>query len=293
MSEPCQTRSAADRPVLAAADISCGFIGLGSQGAPIARRLIDAGFATTLWARRPESLDRFRGSGARFASSVAELAGASDHVGICVVNDDDVRQVCAKLVPAMRAGGRIAIHSTIHPETCRSIQRLAAPSGIGVIDAPVSGGAPAAETGTLTLMLGGDPDTIARSSPVFESFARLIVHLGAVGAGQQAKLINNALLAANIGLADMALDAAARLGFDNKAVLMLLQQSSGRSFGLEVRGRVKAPCDFAHGAALLNKDVDLLGQVLGTDNRAFAMLRDASSRFLVRALGGNAPSESA
>lgn len=263
---------------------TCGFIGLGSQGAPIARRMIHAGFPMTLWARRAESLDPYRDTSARFAATIAELGGGAQHVGVCVVNDDDVRQVCDQLIPAMHPGSLIAIHSTIHPDTCRSIERQAAVRDVRLIDAPVSGGSPAAEAGTLTLMLGGDPDAIEVARPVFETFGRLIVRLGEVGAGQHAKLINNTLLAANIGLADMALAAGVELGISRDALVELLQASSGRSFGLEVRARMPAPTSFAHGAALLKKDVRLLGEVLGEQDPAFAALRDAAEPFLEQAL---------
>ncbi|CAN7626112.1 NAD(P)-dependent oxidoreductase [Phenylobacterium sp. LjRoot219] len=266
--------------------ITCGFIGLGDQGGPIARRMIEGGFPTVLWARRPESLAPYRDTLARVAATIAELGAQADHVGVCVVNDDDVRQVCEQLIPAMRRGGRIAIHSTVHPETCRSLERTAAERGVFVIDAPVSGGSPAAKAGALTLMLGGDPDAITTARPVFETFGRLIVRLGDVGAGQHAKLINNSLLAANIGLADMALAAGAELGIAKEALVELLQASSGRSFGLEVRARMPDPTSFAHGAALLKKDVRLLGEVLGADAPPFVGLRDAAADFLDRAMAG-------
>ncbi|CAN7490741.1 NAD(P)-dependent oxidoreductase [Phenylobacterium sp. LjRoot225] len=266
--------------------ITCGFIGLGDQGGPIARRMIDGGLPTVLWARRPESLDPYRDTPASFAATIAELGRKADHVGICVVDDDDVRQVCADLIPAMRPGARIAIHSTVHPDTCRSLEHDAAERGVFVIDAPVSGGSPAAKAGALTLMLGGEPDVIEAARPVFETFGRLIVRLGGVGAGQHAKLINNSLLAANIGLTDMALAAGAELGIAKDALVELLLASSGRSFGLEVRARMPAPTSFAHGAALLKKDVRLLGEVLGSEAPPFVALRDAADDFLSKALAG-------
>lgn len=266
---------------------TCGFIGLGDQGGPIARRMIDGGFPTVLWARRQGSLEPYRDTSARYAATVAELGAQADHVGICVVNDDDVRQVCDQLVPAMRPASRIAIHSTVHPDTCRAIEKAAAERGVRVIDAPVSGGSPAAKAGALTLMLGGDPDVIEAARPVFETFGRLIVRLGEVGAGQHAKLINNTLLAANIGLADMALTAGADLEIGKESLIELLLASSGRSFGLEVRARMPEPTSFAHGAALLKKDVRLLGEVLGTEAAPFIALRDAAAGFLERALAGS------
>ncbi|HEX7856161.1 MAG TPA: NAD(P)-dependent oxidoreductase [Sphingobium sp.] len=265
--------------------IRCGFIGLGSQGAPIATRMIAGGFSTTLWARRPESLEPFKGSGAAFASTIAELASNVDHVGLCVVNDTDVIEVCRQLIPALPRGARIAIHSTVNPETVRLIARDAAVQGIDVIDAPVSGGEPAAYAGTLTVMIGGEADAIAKALPVFQTFATLLPHLGEVGAGQNAKLVNNALLAANMAVADHALAAASALGIEKSALMELLAASSGRSFGLEVRGRMPTPQAFHHGGSLLLKDLRLLRDVLGKDPGAVG-LWDAAESFLVACTAG-------
>lgn len=259
--------------------VRTGFIGLGSQGGPMARRMAEAGFPLTLWARRPEALDPFRETAAGFASSIAELGAACDHVGICVIDDDGVRQVCAELIPAMRPGSRIVIHSTVHPETCFALARIAKDRGIDVVDAPVSGGGQGAAAGTLTVMVGGDVEPVAAARPVFESFAGTIVHLGGVGAGQTAKLINNALMAAHVALAQHALNAGAALGIDRQALVDLIKVSSGRSFGFEVGARLPAPSAFAHGAALLAKDVRLLGEVLG-DHPAFAAFDHIASPFL-------------
>ncbi|WP_254049846.1 NAD(P)-dependent oxidoreductase [Novosphingobium sp. TH158] len=259
---------------------TCGFIGIGDQGAPIARRMIDAGFETWLWARREASFEPFRDSAARYAATVEELGAKCDHVGICVVNDNDVREVCGKLFPAMRAGSRVAIHSTIHPDNCRALADQAREHGLVLIDAPVSGGSPAAKAGALTLMLGGDAEAITLAMPVFESFGKHIVHLGDVGAGQEVKLINNALLVANIGLAHQALEAGDRLGVDRGKLVELLQSSSGRSFGLEVRGRMQSPAGFRHGGALLRKDINLLLELIPEEGGPGASLAIAAKPFL-------------
>jgi 3-hydroxyisobutyrate dehydrogenase-like beta-hydroxyacid dehydrogenase len=240
-----------------------GFIGLGSQGGPMARRMVEAGYPLALWARRVEAFDPYRDTAATFADSVATLGAQADHVGICVVDDAGVRAVCADLIPAMAPGSRIAIHSTVHPQTCVALAEQAAARGIALIDAPVSGGGPGAAAGTLTVMVGGDKDAVAAARPVFESFAGSIFHLGGVGAGQLAKLVNNALMAAHMGLAQQALDASAVLGIDRQAFADLVRSSSGRSFGFEVAARLPEPSAFAHGAKLLAKDVRLLGEVLG------------------------------
>jgi 3-hydroxyisobutyrate dehydrogenase-like beta-hydroxyacid dehydrogenase len=259
--------------------MKCGFIGLGSQGAPMARRMIDADFDVTLWARRPDSLTPFANTKAKTAPSIAELGALADHLGICVVDDAGVREVCAAVIPAMREGSCIAIHSTVHPDTCTRLAEQAGARGIKLIDAPVSGGEPAARAGALTVMVGGDADAFAAAKPVFESFGKLILHLGKVGAGQQAKLINNALMAAHMGLAHHALQVGATLALERAALVELVKASSGRSFGFETYARLPTPQAFAHGGALLAKDVRLLGELRSADP-SVATIRDLAIPFL-------------
>lgn len=263
----------------------CGFIGLGSQGAPMARRMIDAGFETLLWARREVTLVPFRDTRARFAASVEELGKAVDHVGLCVVNDEDVREMTGRLLPVMRPGSVLAIHSTIRPATCRVVAGEASARGVDVIDAPVSGGSPAAEAGQLTVMVGGDVRVLGRTRPVLETFAELIIHLGEIGAGQYVKLINNSLFVANLGLADAAMAAGEAFGIDRANLVELLKASSGRSFAFDVRARMESPAGFRHGGALLRKDIGLLGEVLGTDHPAARRLAEAAEGFLEAAAG--------
>lgn len=261
------------------ASATIGFVGLGSQGGPMAQRIIEAGHPTLLWARRPETLQPFLAAGAQSAASLDDLGARSAHVGVCVVDDAGVRQVCDALIPAMGPGGRIAIHSTIHPRTCLELAAQAKARGIALIDAPVSGGGPAAAAGKLTVMVGGDGAALAAARPVFEAFAGLIVHLGDVGAGQTAKLVNNALMAAHMGLAHHALNAGEQLGVDRAALAELIKQSSGRSFGFEVFARLPNPGAFAHGGKMLAKDVGLLGEVLA-DHASFEALRAVAQPFL-------------
>lgn len=263
--------------------IRTGFIGLGSQGGPMARRMAQAGYPLTLWARRPDALADFADV-AQTAASVADLGAQCDHVGVCVVDDAGVQAVCASLIPAMRPGSRLLIHSTVHPDTCRTLAAQAAGHGVALVDAPVSGGGPGAAAGTLTVMVGGDAQAVALARPVLESFAATILHLGDVGAGQAAKLVNNCLMAAHMGLARHAIDAAATLGIDTGAFAALVKVSSGRSFGFEVAARLPNAGAFAHGAALLAKDVGLLGALLG-DDPAFAAFDNAATPFLDSALG--------
>jgi len=256
-----------------------GFIGLGSQGGPIAERLLAAGFSVAVWARREAALEPFVAAGATAAPSVGELGAQADHVGLCVVDDSGVIEVCDQLIPSMRPGSLLAIHSTILPESCAALAERCTQRGIAFVDAPVSGGGAAAAAGKLTVMCGGSDAAFAQAKPVFESFAGTLAHLGPAGSGQRAKIVNNALMAAHMGLAHAALDAGEALGINRSALAELIKASSGRSFGFEVYARLPNPRAFAHGAPLLVKDVSLLGAILPA-NKGASILRQAAADFL-------------
>lgn len=245
----------------------------------MARRIVESGYPLVLWARRAESLAPFKDTAASSAASIAELGARAEHVGVCVVDDGGVRQVCSELIPAMRPGGRIAIHSTVLPNTVIELARQARERGIAMIDAPVSGGGPGAAAGTLTVMVGGEEPAVAAARPIFATFGALIAHVGGVGAGQTAKLINNALMAANLAIAHHGLAAGAALGLDGGALREIIKVSSGRSFAFEVYARMPALSAFGHGAMLLAKDVRLLGEILGSDAN-FAPFREVAAPFL-------------
>jgi 3-hydroxyisobutyrate dehydrogenase-like beta-hydroxyacid dehydrogenase len=263
-----------------------GFIGLGSQGGPMARRIVESGYPLLLWARRAEALIPFEDTTAEAVASVSELGARAQHVGICVVDDAGVRQVCAELIPAMQPGSGIAIHSTVHPRTVIELAQQAEERGIALIDAPVSGGGPAAHSRTLTVMIGGDEKALIAARKIFETFAGLIVRVGGVGAGQMAKLINNALMAAHVAMAHHGLAAGAALGLDRQALCEIVKVSSGRSYGFEVYSRLPSPSAFAHGAKLLAKDVHLLREMIGTDP-SLAPLYDVAAPFLDLAQNGS------
>jgi 3-hydroxyisobutyrate dehydrogenase-like beta-hydroxyacid dehydrogenase len=266
--------------MISAEKLRVGFIGLGSQGGPMAQRIIDAGFEVTLWARREESLKPFDNSGAKFAETPEALAKQCNLVCVCVIDDAGVQELCGLLLPVLSPGSLLVIHSTIHPKSCVALAQQAKQYGIAVIDAPVSGGGPAAESGTLTVMVGGSEAHVTRARPVLNCFAGLVTHVGDVGTGQTAKLINNNLMAANLALAHAAVELGTILQLDRIELLKLIGQSSGRSFAFDVYARMPSPAAFAHGAALLKKDIRLLGELIGSDDKYFQQLGDVGSTFI-------------
>jgi 3-hydroxyisobutyrate dehydrogenase len=243
-----------------------GFIGLGSQGAPMARRIVDAGYPTTLWARRPASLEPFADTAAKVAGSPAELASASDLVCLCVVGDADVEELAGGdngLLAGLSSGGVIAVHSTVHPNTCRKLAAKASARGVSVIDAPVSGGAPAAQEGRLLVMVGGEPDVLERCRPVFETYANPVVHLGGLGSGQVTKLLNNLMFTANLGTAATALALGHALGVSPESLADVIGRGSGNSFALHNIKGSGGTLDRLAGLAgsLLQKDVRLVADL--------------------------------
>src|SRR5262249_62190883 len=115
--------------------------GAGRQAAPMASRIAESESQTPPWARREASLEPYADTAAKTAGSPAELAAASDLVCLCVVGDDDVREVLygeSGVLAGLAEGGIVAIHSTVHPDTCRESAEKAAAHGVSVIDVPVS-----------------------------------------------------------------------------------------------------------------------------------------------------------
>lgn len=265
-----------------------GFIGLGSQGAPMARRIVDSGYETTLWARRPASLEPFADTAAKIAASPAELAAASDLVCLCVVGDADVREVATGtdgVLAGMSAGTILAVHSTVHPDTCRDLADVAMAQGVSIIDAPVSGGGAAAADGRLLVMVGGSTDIVERCRPVFETYADPVVHLGPLGTGQTTKLLNNLLFTANLATARSTLALGTAIGIDPNRLGEVISQGTANSYAL---GRIVAAggtLDLiaTHAGPLLRKDVGLIadlatvagvepGIVLDTADATLAMI---------------------
>jgi 3-hydroxyisobutyrate dehydrogenase-like beta-hydroxyacid dehydrogenase len=246
--------------------VRVGFIGLGSQGAPMARRIAEGGFPLTLWARRQESLEPFGDTAARNAATPAAVAEASSIVCLCVTGDEDVKEVALGadgVLAGMASGGILVVHSTVHPETCIHLRGQAAEYGVSFLDAPVSGGGAAAEKGALLVMVGGEAAVLDRVRPVLATFGEPILHLGDVGAGQTAKLVNNLVFTAQIALSLEMFAFVDELGLDRAATAQVFEHGSGASraatilsaSGFDIRrlGQVAGK--------LLRKDLNLIANV--------------------------------
>jgi 3-hydroxyisobutyrate dehydrogenase len=201
----------ADRPKL-------GFIGIGLMGEAMTRRLLDRGYEVTVWNLEPERLDTVVPHGARAAASPAALTAASDIVLMCVLHTAAV-EACAFGPDGIAASARsdqiLVDLSTADPAATREFAaRLKRDTGMGWVDAPVSGGPPAARDGTMTVMAGGEPDDIARVRPLMADMAANFTHMGPSGAGQTTKMINQAIVGTGYVVMAEALVLAERAGID-------------------------------------------------------------------------------
>lgn len=169
------------------------FIGLGSQGAPIAAHLAPAGFETRVFDVVADRMAEAVASGATAASSSAEAADGADLVAICVPEDDHVRDVADEVLTTAQAGAVIAIHSTVLPDTVLEVAERAAERGVDVIDACVTGGPARAITKEIAFLVGGSEDAIDRARPVLEATSKQVLHAGELGNGSRLKLAINLL----------------------------------------------------------------------------------------------------
>jgi 3-hydroxyisobutyrate dehydrogenase-like beta-hydroxyacid dehydrogenase len=231
----------------------------------MAQRIVGQGFPMTVWARRAETLEPFVAAGAQVATSRHELGAASEILCICVLADQDVDDVLRGpegALAGMAPGGVVVVHSTVHPDTCRRLQDDH--PELRVIDAPVSGGGHMAAQRQLLVMVGGDADAFERCRPVLETFADPLVHLGPLGAGQEAKLLNNALFAAQLGLVADAFATATERGLDPAALRSVLEAGSSRSYAAQIIGGsgfgLAGMASIA--GPLLAKDVAILSELL-------------------------------
>lgn len=236
-----------------------GFIGLGAMGAPIARRLARQGFEVFGCDISPAMLKAFDEPGSRRTPDPIECARASQLLGICVRTDAQLEALVdgGTLYEALGSGGTVILHSTVAPELAVTQAELAAQHGVGFVDVGVSGGGPAAIEGQLSLYIGASEPDLAKARPWLEAIGKNLAHLGPVGRGQQAKLLNNLISVANYGMSAAIIDIGTDMGFDRQQLVDAFMAGSAQSFALRVApGFTAQGRDHMDLHDLLKKDVD-------------------------------------
>ena len=193
-----------------------GFIGLGLMGGPIVGRLLEAGYDVTVWNRSPEKIISAVANGATKAANVAELVSAVDLVLMCLTDSTAVEKVVfgEDGVASGAADDKLLVDfSSMRPDVTRKFAaRLKMETGMGWVDAPVSGGAKGAAAGTLAIMAGGEVEDVERVRPIVAVFSQRFTRMGEIGAGQVTKLCNQIIVASNVAAMAEAISFAEKSG---------------------------------------------------------------------------------
>ena len=231
------------------------FIGTGVMGAPMAGHLAKAGHDVTVFNRTRAKAEA---TGLRVAASPAEAASDAEAVITCVGNDDDLASVTLGgdgAFAAMREGAVFIDHTTVSAAIAR---RLAAARAL-VVDAPVSGGQAGAEKGTLAIMCGGSAEAMSAAEPIMQAYAARVVHVGAAGAGQQTKMVNQVCIAGVLAGLSEALRFAQASDLDLDRVLEAISGGAAQSWQMVNRWGTMAQEEFDFGFAVdwMRKDLGL------------------------------------
>ncbi len=239
------------------------FIGLGVMGFPMAGHLAKAGHQVTVYNRtQAKAQDWAKQHGGSHAATPADAAKDAEIVFMCVGNDDDVRQVLNGTTGAfagMSAGALLVDHTTASAELARELDRDAKAKGLGFLDAPVSGGQAGAETGKLTVMVGGDAASFARAEPVMAHYGRAVTHMGEAGNGQLTKMVNQILIAGLVQGLSEGLNFAVKAGLDARKAAEVISKGAAQSWQLENRYQTMLDGKFDYGFAVdwMRKDLSI------------------------------------
>jgi 3-hydroxyisobutyrate dehydrogenase len=242
------------------------FLGLGNMGGPMSANLITAGHDVRGFDPVPAAAAAAAANGAKVFDSAADAVAEADVVITMLPNGDIVKRCYSEVLPAARAGALFIDSSTISVNDAREVHSLAESHGVSQLDAPVSGGVKGAVAGTLAFMVGGDESAVQRARPVLEPMAGKIIHCGAAGAGQAAKVCNNMVLAVQQIAIGEAFVLAEKLGLSAQSLFDVITGATGNCWAVHTNCPVPGPVptspannDFKPGfaTALMNKDLGL------------------------------------
>ncbi len=241
--------------------MEAAFVGLGVMGYPMAGHLQQGGHAVTVYNRtRAKADDWVAAYGGTAAETPAAAAAAAEVVLTCVGNDDDLKSVVlgeTGALAGMRPGGVLVDHTTASAVIARELAAAAAKAGIGFLDAPVSGGQSGAETGQLSIMVGGDAEVVERVRPLLALYGKTITHMGDTGAGQLTKMVNQICLGGLVEALAEGLAFAEKAGLDAATVLAAISRGAAQSWMMDHRATTMFEDRFDFGFAVdwMRKDL--------------------------------------
>jgi len=243
------------------------FLGLGVMGYPMAGHLVAAGHEVRVW-NRTESVttrwgDAFTG---KACASIEDAVSGADYVMMCVGQDADVLEVAGKAIPVMKSGAILVDHTTASDGCAKQVGATCSDSGIGFLDAPISGGEAGAVNGQLTVMCGGEASHFDSAKPIIDAYAKAVKLMGPVGAGQLTKMVNQICIAGMLQGLSEAVNFAQAAGLDMDEVVGAIGKGAAQSWQMDNRASTMARGEYEFGFAVdwMRKD---LGIVLDTANK--------------------------
>ena len=240
------------------------FIGLGVMGFPMAGHIAKAGHDVTVYNRTAAKATEWVAKhGGKSAATPREAAQGCDFVFSCVGNDDDLRSVTTGLDGAfasMKPGAIFIDNTTASALVARELAAAADEAGFGFLDAPVSGGQAGAENGVLTVMVGGDAAIFEKAKPVIDCYARMVGLMGASGAGQLTKMVNQICIAGLVQGLSEGIHFAQNAGLDVEKVIEVISKGAAGSWQMENRHKTMNAGKYDHGFAVdwMRKDLDIV-----------------------------------
>lgn len=241
------------------------FIGLGVMGYPMAGHLkTKGGHDVSVFNRTTSKAEKWVAEfGGQFGKTPAEAAKGADFVFTCVGNDDDLRAVTMGedgVLSTMEAGSVLIDNTTASAEVAKELAKAAQAKGCGFVDAPVSGGQAGAENGVLTVMVGGDDATFAKAEPVIQNFAKMVGHMGGVGAGQLTKMVNQICIAGLVQGLSEGINFGKSAGLDIEKVIEVISKGAAGSWQMENRYKTMNAGEYEHGFAVdwMRKDLGIV-----------------------------------
>ena len=243
--------------------LQVSFIGLGTMGFPMAGHLSRQGHRVVVYNRNPEKAALWLGTyKGEVASTPAEAAANANIVMMCVGNDHDVREVAMGrqgALNSMRPNTILIDHTTTSERVAMELADACSKRAIAFLDAPVSGGQAGAESGQLTIMVGGEPDTLEQALPALNCYAKRVERIGPSGTGQLAKMVNQICIAGVVQGLSEALYFGEKAGLDCEAVVRAISQGAAQSWQMENRYKTMLSGDFNFGFAVdwMRKDLGI------------------------------------
>jgi 3-hydroxyisobutyrate dehydrogenase len=237
------------------------FLGMGVMGYPMAGHIAAAGHDVTVYNRTTAKAEAWAAQhGGRHAATPAAAANGADFVFCCVGDDPDVLSVALGddgAIPAMQQGAVFIDNSTVSADVARKLYAAGSAAGVMTLDAPVSGGQAGAENGQLTVMVGGDAAGFDAALPVMQCYGARVVHMGAAGQGQQAKMVNQICIAGLVQSLSEGLNFAIEAGLDTDKLLEAISGGAAQSWQMVNRGHtmVKGEFDFGFAVDWMRKDL--------------------------------------